>query len=280
MRLKTLELVGFKSFAQKTVLDFTSGITAVVGPNGSGKSNIIDALRWILGEREAKNIRGARAEDLIFAGTPQRPRSGMAQATIVFDNSDHFFPVDYNEVSVTRKLAREGASEYFLNEAPVRLKDIIDFFAQARLGTKGLTIVNQGNSDIFVKADPKERRVMVEEVLGLRQFQLKKHEAERKLFNTKINLDKVKAMLDEIMPHLRLLRRQASKWEKQADVEKELRQLEEQYFGGRLFEITKDFQGLEPQIEKVNQESGIKNQELKQLNAELQKVEKSLPAGR
>ena len=280
MRLKTLELVGFKSFAQKTVLDFTSGITAVVGPNGSGKSNIIDALRWILGEREAKNIRGARAEDLIFAGTPQRPRSGMAQATIVFDNSDHFFPVDYNEVSVTRKLAREGTSEYLLNEAPVRLKDIIDFFAQARLGTKGLTIVNQGNSDIFVKADPKERRVMVEEVLGLRQFQLKKHEAERKLFNTKINLDKVRAMLDEIMPHLRLLRRQASKWEKQADVEKELRQLEEQYFGGRLFEITKDFQGLEPQIEKVNQESGIKNQELKQLNAELQKVEKSLPAGR
>ncbi len=279
MRLKTLELIGFKSFAQKTVLDFTSGITAVVGPNGSGKSNIIDALRWILGEREAKNIRGARAEDLIFTGTPQRPRSGMAQATIVFDNSDHFFPVDYNEVSVTRKVTRDGTSEYLLNETPVRLKDIIDFFAQARLGTKGISIVNQGNSDIFVKASPKERRVMVEEALGLRQFQLKKHEAERKLFNTKINLDKVRAMLDEIMPHLRLLRRQASKWEKQADLEKELRQMEEQYFGGRLLEITKDFQDLEPRVESVNNELRIKNDELKVLRAELAKVEKSGPKG-
>src|SRR3989344_5518962 len=102
MKLKSLELAGFKSFAQKTVLDFTSGITGIVGPNGSGKSNVIDAIRWLLGERDAKNIRGAKVEDLIFAGTPQRSRSGLAQAIITFDNSDHFFPVDYNEVSITR----------------------------------------------------------------------------------------------------------------------------------------------------------------------------------
>lgn len=104
MKLKSLELVGFKSFAQKTTLDFTAGITSIVGPNGSGKSNVIDAIRWLLGERDAKNIRGGRAEDLIFAGTPQRPRSGMAQATIYFDNRDHFFPVDYTEASVPRRV--------------------------------------------------------------------------------------------------------------------------------------------------------------------------------
>ncbi len=279
MQLKRLELVGFKSFAQKTVLDFPVGITAIVGPNGSGKSNVIDAIRWLLGERDAKNIRGAKAEDLIFAGTPQRPRMGLAQATMIFDNSDHFFPVDYSEVSVSRKVTRDGTSEYFLNEAPVRLKDIVDFFAKARLGTRGLTIVNQGNSDIFVRATPKERRAMVEEVLGLRQYQLKKHEAERKLISTKFNLEKVKAMIDELAPHLRLLRRQAAKWEKQADVEKELRELEGRYFGGRLFDIEKDLKDLEPQLATLDKEINDKRQELKGLQAELAKVEKSGPKG-
>ncbi len=279
MQLKRLELVGFKSFAQKTVLDFPVGITAIVGPNGSGKSNVIDAIRWLLGERDAKNIRGAKAEDLIFAGTPQRPRMGLAQATMIFDNSDHFFPVDYSEVSVSRKVTRDGTSEYFLNEAPVRLKDIVDFFAKARLGTRGLTIVNQGNSDIFVRATPKERRAMVEEVLGLRQYQLKKHEAERKLISTKFNLEKVKAMIDELTPHLRLLRRQAAKWEKQADVEKELRELESRYFGGRLFDIEKDLKDLEPQLQKSDLVIKSLSHELKERQADLAKVEKSGPKG-
>ncbi|MEK7653738.1 MAG: AAA family ATPase [Patescibacteria group bacterium] len=279
MQLKRLELVGFKSFAQKTVLDFPVGITAIVGPNGSGKSNVIDAIRWLLGERDAKNIRGAKAEDLIFAGTPQRPRMGLAQATMIFDNGDHFFPVDYSEVSVSRKVTRDGTSEYFLNESPVRLKDIVDFFAKARLGTRGLTIVNQGNSDIFVRATPKERRAMVEEVLGLRQYQLKKHEAERKLISTKFNLEKVKAMIDELTPHLRLLRRQAAKWEKQADVEKALHDLEAIYFGGRLFDIEKDLKDLEPRINALDKETNDKRQELKERQAELVKVEKSGPKG-
>ncbi len=279
MRLKSLELVGFKSFAQKTSLDFTAGITGIVGPNGSGKSNVIDAIRWLLGERDAKNIRGARAEDLIFAGTPQKARMGMAQATMVFDNHDHFFPVDYDEVSVSRRISRGGDSEYFLNEAAVRLRDIVDFFAKARLGTRGLTIVNQGNADIFVRATPKERRTMIEEVLGLRQFQLKKHEAERKLVSTRFNLEKVKAMIDELMPHLRLLRRQASKYEKQAEVEKDLRTLEAEYFGGKLAQIDADLKELEPKIEKLNQEAGIKNDELKKLRTELTTVEKKGPKG-
>lgn len=279
MRLKSLELVGFKSFAQKTVLDFQSGITSIVGPNGSGKSNVIDAIRWLLGEREAKNIRGAKAEDLIFAGTPQRPRMGMAQATISFDNSDHFFPVDYNEVSVSRKISRDGDSEYLLNESPVRLRDIIDFFSKARLGARGLTIVNQGNSDIFVRATPKERRTMVEEVLGLRQYQLKKHDAERKLINTNFNLEKVGAMVEELTPHLRLLRRQASKYEKQADLDRDLKELEIQYFGGKLGGIEEDLKELEPRIAEIEKNIHKKKEELKELQAELGKVEKSGPKG-
>lgn len=279
MRLKTLELVGFKSFAQKTTLDFQSGITSIVGPNGSGKSNVIDAIRWLLGEREAKNIRGAKAEDLIFAGTQQRPRMGLAQATIFFDNSDHFFPLDYTEITVSRKISRDGDSEYFINEAPVRLRDIIDFFAKARLGARGLTIVNQGNSDIFVRATPKERRTMIEEVLGLRQYQLKKHEAERKLVSTKFNLEKVKAMTDELIPHLRLLRRQASKYEKQAELQKEMETLEIDYFGGKLYEIENDLKTLEPQIQKVDEFRKSLSYELKERQNELIKVEKSGPKG-
>lgn len=279
MYLKHLELMGFKSFANKTVLDFPGGITAIVGPNGSGKSNIIDGIRWLLGEREAKNIRGAKAEDLIFAGTPQRARMGMAQITLVFDNSKKFFPVDYTEVSVTRRVTRDGVSQYLLNDAEVRLKDIIDFFAKSRLGTKGLTIVNQGNSDIFVRATSKERRIMVEEVLGLRQYQIKKHYAELKMENTRINLDKVKALIEEIAPHLRLLRRQASKYEKQADLDKELKDLEEQYFGGKLRLIEADRQALEPQISAVEKEIADRRQELKKLQADLVQVEKSGPKG-
>src|SRR3989338_582139 len=124
MYLKHLELIGFKSFTQKTVLDFPGGIVGIVGPNGSGKSNVIDAIRWILGEREAKNLRGAKAEDLIFAGTPKRPRMGMAQVTLTFDNSSGFFPVDYKEVAVQRRIERDGNSKYFLNKAEVRLRDI------------------------------------------------------------------------------------------------------------------------------------------------------------
>ncbi len=279
MLLKQLELVGFKSFVSKTTLDFPAGITAIVGPNGSGKSNVIDALRWLLGEREAKNIRGAKAEDLIFSGTPERPRVGMAQATIVFDNSTRFFPVDYTEIAITRKISRDGTSEYLLNGSEVRLKDIIDFFAKARLGTKGLSIINQGSSDLFVRASQEERREMIEEILGLRQYQLKKHEAQNKLKNTKINLDKVEAMVQEILPHLRLLRRQTARWEKHAEVEKELRALEENYFSGKLGDIEADFSAIEPQIQKLNQEVGIKNQELRKLHEDLAKVEKSQPSG-
>lgn len=280
MLLKRLELVGFKSFADKTTLEFPGGIVAIVGPNGSGKSNVLDAVRWILGEREAKNLRGDKAEDLIFAGTQKRPRMGMAQVSLTFDNSSGFFPVDFSEVSIVRRIDRDGISQYYLNKAEVRLKDIIDFFAKARLGTHGLTVINQGESDLFVKSTPKERREMIEEILGLRQYQIKKHEAQRKLKNTGINIDKVRVMLDEIAPHLRFLKKQTAKWEKLSETEKELNDLEATYFKSKLKEILAGLEKFSPRLKEIDVKLAQKVSELKILQEQLTKVENSRPSNK
>lgn len=273
MVLKSLELNGFKSFAQKTILEFPKGITAVVGPNGSGKSNVIDAIRWILGEREAKNLRGGKAEDLIFAGTPKKARVGMAQVAIRFDNTSRFFPVDFDEVSVTREVNRDGNSTYFLNKSEVRAKDIIDFFARARLGTRGITIINQGSSDLFVRATPEERRMMIEEVLGLKEYQLKKAESERKLKATAINLEKIKLMVEEVAPRLRMLKRQVSKYEAREEKQNDLREIENNFFGFKIFEVTKDSDKNKSQIKDFEEKILHKASELKALEENLKQVE-------
>ncbi len=279
MYLKRLELQGFKSFAQRTVLDFPGSVTAIVGPNGSGKSNVVDALRWIMGEREAKNIRAEKSENLLYSGTLNKPRAGFAQVAITFDNSTHFFPVDYSEITIRRRVSRDGISEYFLNEAPVRLRDVIDFFSKARLGTKGFSIINQGNSDLFIKASPIERRVMLEEVLGLRQYQIKRHEAETKLETTKINLDKASALVEELLPHLRVVRRQAGRYEKHDTVKTELAALETQYFGAKLFELAQDDAKIAPQAANVDEQISARTKELQSLQQELGRVEKNQPQG-
>lgn len=257
--LKKLELNGFKSFAQKTTLDFPAGITAIVGPNGSGKSNVIDAIRWLLGEREAKSLRGAKSEDLIFAGTEKRPRMGQGQASLYFENLHLMKPRSegeekgiwnsgLTEVTVSRQVSRDGNNQYFLNKSEVRLKDIIDFFAQARLGSKGLTVITQGNSDLFIRVSPRERREMIEEILGLREYQIKKTDAERRLKNAEINLEKVNALIEEILPHLRSLKRQTGKWEKRGSLEEELKNLEDSFFGSKLKELEKELLKTEEEL--------------------------------
>lgn len=235
--LKKIELNGFKSFAGKTILEFPAGIVAIVGPNGSGKSNIVDAIRWLLGERDAKNLRGSKTEDLIFAGTQKRPRVGMAQASLFFENSNSFFPVDFEEVTVTREVKRNGENKYLLNKSEILLRDLIDFFAKARLGSRGLIIIGQGESDLFIKATPLERREMIEEILGLREYQLKRTDASRRLKNSKINLDKAQALIEEILPHLRSLKRQTGRWEKREAMELELKNLENTFFENKLKSI-------------------------------------------
>lgn len=246
--LKKLELVGFKSFAEKTILEFHKPITAIVGPNGSGKSNIIDAIRWLLGERESKNLRGSKSDDLIFAGSSKKPRLGLARASLYFENKNNFFPIDFSEVVISREVSRDGLNQYYLNKSEVRLKDLIDFLAKARLGTEGMVVVTQGNSDIFVRVNPEERREMIEETLGLKEYRLKKSEAIRKLKNTKINLEKVRALIDEILPHLRSLKRQTSKWEKRGELEEELNNNLKLFFGSSLSKINFELQRVETEI--------------------------------
>jgi len=273
MLLKSLELNGFKSFAQKTVLEFPGGITAIVGPNGSGKSNVIDAIRWILGEREAKNLRGGKAEDLIFAGTPKRARSGMASVSINFDNSGKFFPLDFDEVSVSREISRDGNSTYGLNKSDVRAKDIIDFFARSRLGTRGLTIINQGSSDLFVRATPQERRFMIEEILGLKEYQLKKLEAERKLKNTALNLEKIRIMIEEVAPRLRTLKRQVSKYQTRDQKRDELASAEQSYFGTKATALKAALARTEADLAGLREGISAKQAELIELERALEAIE-------
>ncbi len=278
--LKRLELNGFKSFAGKTVLEFPAGIVAVVGPNGSGKSNIVDSLRWLLGERDAKNLRGAKVEDLIFAGTQKRARVGMAQASLYFENKNKFFPVDFEEVVVSRQISRDGASKYYLNKSEILLRDLIDFLAKARLGSRGLIIIGQGDSDLFIRSTPMERREMIEEILGLREYQIKKADAERRLKNSKINLDKVTALIEEIEPHLRSLKRQTSRWERRGALEEELRSLENQFFGSQLHELREKSAQVDARIDGHIKESETLEKEKKSAETRQAAIEESQPEER
>jgi chromosome segregation ATPase len=282
--LKRLELNGFKSFAGKTVLEFPAGIVAIVGPNGSGKSNVVDSIRWLLGERDAKNLRGGKVEDLIFAGTPKRARVGVATASLYFDNkSGHgadggkFFPVDFEEVVVSRQVTRGGDSKYFLNKSEILLRDLVDFFAKARLGSRGMIIIGQGDSDLFIRSSPIERREMIEEILGLREYQLKKADAERRLKNSRINLDKTKALVEEILPHLRSLKRQTSRWERRGALEEELRGLENQFFGSQLHELAEKRRAADAAIATNRQEFEMLEKTLHEAEAHQTKIEASQP---
>lgn len=277
MLLKRLELQGLKSFADKTALDLKHSITAIVGPNGSGKSNITDSVRWLLGERDARNLRGTKGEDLIFAGTGKRPRMGLAQATLYFDNSSGFFPVDFKEVSISRKISRDGVSQFFINNSEVRLKDLIDFLARVKLGARGLTVINQGQSDTFIAASPPERREMIEEMLGLKEYQLKRADAERKLKNTGFNLEKVHAVMDELKPHLRLLRRQSTRYENREKISEELMALENSVYGLRLIRLKNESKKLEKDEGEINVKIKKEEPEFKKVESEFENIGKSEP---
>lgn len=277
MFLQRLELQGFKSFASKTVLDFPEGVTAVVGPNGSGKSNITDAIRWILGEREAKSLRGAKADDLIYAGTEKRARAGFAQASLYFDNSSGVFPIEYKEVVITRRIDRDGDSRFYINQSEMRLKDIVDFFARARLGARGLNIISQGESDAFLRANPLERRELIEEILGLKEYLLKKRRASRELKNTALNLDKAKSSVEEMRPHLQMLRRSVKRYEERDNIASELKSLEELYFGSKVRSIVTELSRLTPAIDEVERDINLKRGELSAAEDRLRVIESSEP---
>jgi chromosome segregation protein len=194
MRLKRLEIFGFKSFGKKAVLEFSSQITSVVGPNGSGKSNVAEGIRFVLGEQSMKSMRGKRGEDLIFNGSQSTGRANRASVAIVFDNSKREFPLDFDEVSVSREVYRDGSNQYFINGSQVRLKDVFELLASVHIGASGHHMISQGEADRILNANPKERREMLEDALGLKVYQYKRAESERRLEKTWVQLS-VEALL-------------------------------------------------------------------------------------
>ena len=198
MLLKNLRLFGFKTFADQTSLDFETGITAVVGPNGSGKSNLVDAIRWVLGEQSTRSLRSARLEDVIFAGNATRKPLGMAEVSLTFDNSDHRLPLDFNDVQITRRAYRAGESEYFINRSAVRLRDIHDLLSGTGLGHGSYAIVSQGQIDSILSSKPSERRSLFEETAGIGRFLARKAEAMRRLEQTETNAIRVSDLIAEL----------------------------------------------------------------------------------
>ena len=228
--LKRLEIVGFKSFAKKTVLDFSSATTAIVGPNGSGKSNVAEAFRFALGEQSMKSMRGKRAEDLIFNGSHSIPRANRAAVVIIFDNSRRTFKIDFDEVAIERAVFRDGTSEYSINGSRVRLRDIEELLAGANIGETGHHIISQGEADRILLASARERRAMLEDALGLKVYEFKKQEATKKLEKTEENIGQVNSLRRELAPHLRFLEGQVKKLERADALRADLISLAQTYF--------------------------------------------------
>src|ERR1051325_1264797 len=230
MYLKRLELQGFKSFAHKTVLDFEPGMTSVVGPNGSGKSNIADALRWVMGEQSLKLLRGKKSEDVIFAGSDKKSKQSMAEVSLTFDNRDHKIPVEYSEVVITRRLFRNGESEYLMNNQRVRLLDVVDALMRSGFGATNYAVIGQGTIDQMILAGPAEIKNLVE-AAGVKPYYIKREKTTRRLEQTEENLSRVSELIAEIEPRLRSLKRQAKRMEEREVVATELKQLQLEYFG-------------------------------------------------
>jgi len=220
--LKSIELIGFKSFGKKTELVFDSQISAIVGPNGSGKSNVAEGFRFVLGEQSMKSMRSKRGEDLIWGGSPSLPRANRGAVKVVFDNTNKRLNIDFSEVVIERIVYRDGQNEYMINGSKVRLRDVSELLASAHIGSSGYHIISQGEADRVLNASPKERREMVEEALGLKLYKYKKNESERKLEETQENIEKVESLRREIAPHLRFLRKQVEKIEKAREFKEEL----------------------------------------------------------
>ena len=228
--LKRLEIVGFKSFAKKTVLDFANATTAIVGPNGSGKSNVAEAFRFALGEQSMKSMRGKRTEDLIWGGSHVAPRANRAAVTIVFDNSRRQFKIDFDEVAIERAVFRDGTSEYSINGSRVRLRDVVELLAGANIGETGHHIISQGEADRILLSSSRDRRLMLEDALGLKVYEFKKQEALKKLEKTDENIAQVNSLRRELAPHLRFLESQVKKLERADSLRAELIELAQTYF--------------------------------------------------
>jgi len=220
MYLKSIEVHGFKSFANKIVFKFHDGITAIVGPNGSGKSNVADAVRWVLGEQSAKQLRGSKMEDVIFSGTQLRKPMGYAYVAITLDNSDHMLPIEYEEVTIARRVYRSGESEYLINGNTCRLRDVHELFLDTGIGKEGYSIIGQGQVEKILSGKPEERRELFDEAAGIVKYKKRKAAAEKELAEEQLNLSRITDILLEI-------EKQAGPLAKQSEVAKEYLRLKE-----------------------------------------------------
>src|SRR5579883_2674866 len=223
--LKRLELVGFKSFADKTQFDFAPGVTGIVGPNGSGKSNIVDSVRWVLGEQSAKSLRGGEMADVIFNGSASRRSLGMAEVTMTFDNSRHALATPAEEVQITRRVYRSGEGEYLINHQVCRLRDIKELFLGSGAGTDAYCIIEQGRVDVLLQASTQDRRVIFEEAAGISRFKAKKTETLRRLERVDQNLERLKDIIDEVEKQLRSVKLQAAKAQRYQEYSNRLKEL-------------------------------------------------------
>lgn len=261
MYLKSIDIHGFKSFANKITLEFHDGITGIVGPNGSGKSNVADAVRWVLGEQSAKQLRGAKMEDIIFAGTQTRKPLGYAYVAITMDNSDHKLPIEYDEVTIARRVYRSGESEYLINGASCRLKDVYELFLDTGIGKEGYSIIGQGQIDKILSGKPEDRRELFDEAAGIVKFKRRKHTAEKNLDEEKLNLSRITDIIKEI-------EKQLSPLEKQSAVAKVYLKLKEELKSLEINQFLKEYEKIRITKEQVEEKLNIATSDLNQSKEE------------
>ncbi|HVN54199.1 MAG TPA: AAA family ATPase, partial [Anaerolineaceae bacterium] len=282
-RLKSLELHGYKTFASRTNFEFPGIITAIVGPNGSGKSNIADSLRWVLGEQSYMLLRGRKTEDMIFSGSELRPRSGMASATITFDNSDGWLPIDFSEVSIMRRAYRDGQNEYLLNGQKVRLREISELLAQSGLAERTYTIIGQGLVDAALSLKPEERRRLFEEAAGIGLYRSRREDAINRLENTRRNLDRVQDILAELEPRLQSLEKQARRAQEYERIKADLHLLLREWYGFHWHRQQKELaharealKAQENRLEQARQRQAEVNEQISIFRAEMNELRQKL----
>ena len=290
MKLKRIEITGFKSFLERTTLAFDAGVTAIVGPNGCGKSNVVDAIRWVMGEQSARNLRGRMMEDVIFGGSESRRPLGMAEVSLVLDNSAGLAPPafrDYAEIQVTRRLFRNGDSDYLLNRTPCRLLDITELFMDTGVGTRAYSIIEQGKIGLIINAKPEERRAIIEEAAGVTKFKSRKKAALRKIEATRQNLLRLGDIITEVRRQMTSLKRQAQRAERFREYREELRGIELQFalrqyadFAARTGALGSSLQSQGGEVSALDSEVARAELELDQVRLEHVEREKQTPSPR